>query len=1700
MAWDTLVQECLASSQEKCDLVEEAEVYRPLSDPGDSADESSAGTSSSQQAGLEAWWVTLLEKHTRDYSYRCPSTCTIRLISGCSGMLAEAFALQDTSHCVDMDLIMHETDTEPKCRDVIRANFQATQQDNLLELFLDDVQRMEASGHAGYHIFVMKMDLSLWVNCSRPRAQNRKGKVGSNLLRRAFQELPQLPQTEGDDASNAEGARAPSVGQHCSLSLQELSLPVAACGNTFQCQLMLSACEYFCGPAKLSQSVADEAKILDRFLLTPTRPQASLVAEAASFEVHPKALTTDVLRTASAVWHLGTAAWNANIQALCHSIERGDLEGIAVFRSRTYDETPLRLRVQTKSGKEAGLGSAADVCVTKCMQTRCKLGVLVKDKDRFMYYWGIVPTYLQGMERTRGQDICLSQKKVMDAVQAADKLILLCKASIDINVADRALANFKAEACLQCLRPEDTSLHVDCEVHKMSTSVTWTLKNLALEVSGIIASSLVLKQAGLLATFKEHLFAEIASRLLIVHGNPMEGHIRQHRHEVYKTFLSGNFAREQDRKHLQLRREQQTSILNRFLCGDLESSTIEFYTQGALATEDQVLAVIKSHVIPALVPGSMPTYARHRWLGGESAIDYVALIESHHRLFSTTVARMFRANRDEEPAHTGAAAAPGVAPQAAASGWGPLEQEILGASEVVEEPDPVLVLEGDIPGDAPAGKEPADWAAFNRSMQKKMEAWATKHDLSILALIRHVLTISSHVFFAMLKRSGGQWDHAQNMLLLEGKSRSYRVTEALLSKDLDIMMDSICAAFQERPAAVPCRSMTRRHRVVMFSLLARLAGAAHFLLQSLREKCPYLPAFLLADPSVEVAEQIKAEPVCMRDKFLQKFLSLYPTADEMVSAEALAFLHGAFHLCEVDVASIESRHAVVRHLQETKNSTWQVILQTLSADHLLRQATLQNAAYQKLLEGLPGRGGIKKFSLHSMPKKSRHKGAGRADRVRRSGGAQRAFFRARMRELGHAYVQRVGLSQVYTRLHREFRGLGAEEFAHYKQLGQAAVISRRAGRRGFLARQKATRAVRVSTEIALQNPLQLDLRNQAEGLLQATRHKSRQSTHAAASKASAEQDRVVEMRQARCREDPCSVPNQVPCSMLVPALDTTAVHTSEWCVPAVDLAKAALLRCKMDWDQNQQRMPAKRLLGEAWDNLHCMQDCSHADDLLASKSKPSICLTYGMCLCSGTGLHARMFHENLARCLRPRWITRMTKAERDQAKKEGTQPQKTRARNLAEASMLVLKLSAEPMETLQLNEQGWPDPELEPAVSAPADMYVHLNYVNFKDLEFTLFRVLYVPEKQTKPDVIVLTVPSLLRVQRSCAVFAELQLDHVWKAEWYEIIVDDEILPRSEFVPNTIEVRKVSDQVLPTMAIWKGLDKELTVRAEQKTAAAANRKRGQGSAPRKHTEKRRKRAHDSSQAPGAARYPEEPSVPAGSVDASDASHVNMGAAGVGPLEGPLPDTASDSDSHGSLESWEAEALDGEVGHTTGGPTDLSDLTEWEALAEISDRSGPGAARSSGTDDPEAHVPGQADPAAADAAPSKQKLVKEDAIEFVEDGVVLGTIAWNPRSESFLARCNFENHEGCRRVRTCKPSTRSGQAGQGRPLGFLSAWLRDGAHFTDSHSHIHESRRPNRLRHRSDARAFFKTLPGAAAFLARERPRRPGEDSEPEEFN
>ena len=87
--------------------------------------------------------------------------------------------------------------------------------------------------------------------------------------------------------------------------------------------------------------------------------------------------------------------------------------------------------------------------------------------------------------------------------------------SIDLTTADCYLANDKCERGLQQLHPNDTPHHHSCEVHKAATCTTWALQPLDTDVSRLIAASLVLRNAGSLAKFRDTLLAVIRSSLVV---------------------------------------------------------------------------------------------------------------------------------------------------------------------------------------------------------------------------------------------------------------------------------------------------------------------------------------------------------------------------------------------------------------------------------------------------------------------------------------------------------------------------------------------------------------------------------------------------------------------------------------------------------------------------------------------------------------------------------------------------------------------------------------------------------------------------------------------------------------------------------------------------------------------------------------------------------------------------------------------------------------------------------------------------------------------------------------------------------------------------------------------------------------------------------------------------------------------------------
>ena len=115
----------------------------------------------------------------------------------------------------------------------------------------------------------------------------------------------------------------------------------------------------------------------------------------------------------------------------------------------------------------------------------------------------------------------------------------------------------------------------------------------------------------------------------------------------------------------------------------------------------------------------------------------------------------------------------------------------------------------------------------------------------------------------------------------------------------------------------------------------------------------------------------------------------------------------------------------------------------------------------------------------------------------------------------------------------------------------------------------------------------------------------------------------------------------------------------------------------------------------------------------------------------------------------------------------------------------------------------------------------------------------------------------------------------------------------------------------------------------------------------------------------------------------------------------------------------------------------------------------------------------------------------------------GSIRWY-KSKKFTAHCDCTDHapkNRCRLERLTTSSKVPGREGQGRPLGFLMAWILLQNVPGDLHSHIHFTT-PTRAQSEV-ARRLLHTVPGSEAIFRRERKKRSiangdgyDEDSEP----
>lgn len=211
-----------------------------------------------------------------------------------------------------------------------------------------------------------------------------------------------------------------------------------------------------------------------------------------------------------------------------------------------------------------------------------------------------------------------------------------------------------------------------------------------------------------------------------------------------------------------------------------------------------------------------------------------------------------------------------------------------------------------------------------------------------------------------------------------------------------------------------------------FAILCRGAAGVEQAVAGPHRGYPFkLFALTLApsDVAPQLAASIIADPDCCKDPFSLRFLDRF--GHDLAGAESMAVLMSVAVVARVDIARLECRHAALRRVLRKRTHTWAVKLMHASSDTLLMRQRILQASRSK--NGRPG-----------ASSRVRARGA----KQRRSGGAQRAFI---SKFLQGRRMPRQQRKEIFRRANLAFARCTPAELEALRTEGEAGVRAFRAG-------------------------------------------------------------------------------------------------------------------------------------------------------------------------------------------------------------------------------------------------------------------------------------------------------------------------------------------------------------------------------------------------------------------------------------------------------------------------------------------------------------------------------------------------------------------------------------------------------------------------------------------------------------------------------
>ena len=543
--------------------------------------------------------------------------------------------------------------------------------------------------------------------------------------------------------------------------------------------------------------------------------------------------------------------------------------------------------------------------------------------------------------------------------------------------------------------------------------------------------------------------------------------------------------------------------------------------------------------------------------------------------------------------------------------------------------------------------------------------------------------------------------------------------------------------------------------------------------------------------------------------------------------------------------------------------------------------------------------------------------------------------------------------------------------------------------------------------------------------------------------------------------------------------------------------------------------------------------------------KPTLCNKLNFCVCEGFGAQSFHFQQNLVQWLRqylripptPKTASRKTgdpDPKPDQKTKAEIKREKTpHARRMAEAGFLVLQFqlrdheglgttvantaasssssssSSRPhamSQWLTVAEQVAPS-----ECSTPPEFFFYVGFMNFQSFAFAgteLTREQSLPGANVGDEgCLHLSLLPKVVFQRSLDLWKEhVDFNHAWKMKTWILKSRNMPISLDDMVPGKVVVEPFPD--IPEMIVWHGKSYEEDKRRRAAQKSTSDKARKQKKPTTSKPKPRKKTATGTVSNPAIT-----DSTVAAAVDAVEQPVVPQN----------LLDVYGEDEMLNMIEAENEEERNSESDENPPSEDneddDFADHAEFfrsaAATVKAKAQKRKAASSSSQTAQPQVKAarvdlaPAPADqPMAAMVAPA----VPEPAADSVKRVVTtrtrsgtevklslgaLGSIHYYPKSNTFTAFCAAHKNEhssDCRKSRTSKASAQ--RPSQGRPLGFLVAWLQEANQHADKSEHVHVSH-PSLQACRDGRRHLVGLGDDVQEFLAFERPKRSGEPDEPE---